>query len=119
MKRNAFEARLGHCYELAGQYMMDLRIGGGPGATEGVKLVHGTIRGMGNPPIGHAWVDLGPFVYEPVTAEQYPADIFTQLFNALPEASYDYMQFRAMINAYQHWGPWHGEPPPKRRRRRR
>ena len=120
MKRNALDPkRLGRCYELAGRYVMDLRRGRRPVPQGDVVLVHGSIQGFGNPRIGHAWVDLGSKIYEPITDEEWDAYLFSQMFNAIPEASYPWDELSTMLAVYQHWGPWHHEPPVAKKRRRK
>ena len=64
--------RLGQCYPLSYRYATRR-----PGRT----LVHGSIQGMGQPRIGHAWVrNPDGTVHEPATDEDWSADLFQAFF---------------------------------------
>lgn len=97
-RRARLEARLGHCYELAGQYTM-----GHPGTT----VVHGSIQGFGNPRIDHAWVILeNCTVLEPVSEQVYDPDAFEAVFDPLVSCTYDTASLCAQALRTRHWGPW-------------
>lgn len=98
----AFKDRLGNCYEFAARYAL---------ANPGSTLVHGSIQGMGNPRIGHAWVvDADGEVFEPTSGQHYDEMVFEDFFNAEGYASYRGVEInRATVRA-GHWGPWHDEP---------
>lgn len=99
-----FRSRLGKCYELSGRYLMDHR--------GNANLVHGSIEGLGNPRIKHAWVEvLGrdgkvTGIYEPITnAIQHPAS-FGAFFNAHVDRRYPAMVALAAMVKIGHFGPW-------------
>lgn len=95
----AFADRKGRCYELAGRYATHH-----PDSV----LVHGTIQGMGNPPLDHAWVEVPKGVYEPITNEVYSAKVFADHFHPVEQARYDNLQVLLTTARAGTWGPWHG-----------
>lgn len=111
-------SRLGHCYPLAGRYVMDIIRGRRSAPLEETFLVHGSIQGFGQPRIDHAWVIVGDNVYEPATDQEWDAYVFNQLFNAIPGAAYSPDQVLDMMCKHMHWGPWDQAPLPKRKRKK-
>ncbi len=100
--------RLGNCYELAGQYVMEDR---------SRELVHGTIQRDPFPPNPHAWVEFegggrweDPWlVWEPVSDEIYPRPVFYALFGAEVHNRYTFKAQWAMLQEHRDWGPWEGD----------
>lgn len=92
--------RLGHCYQLAGQRIMNERDG---------VLVHGTIQGPlpWHEPIGHAWVLL-PFgqVWEPITDAVYTTAEFQELFRPVMIAEYYRGRAMKLMLKTRTFGPW-------------
>jgi hypothetical protein len=96
---DSFEGRLGRCYELSGRYVAFEN----PKAT----LVHGTIQGMGNPPLAHAWAELpGGDVWEPATNRVWPGAAFKGFFHPVPRIRYSSQQLMETILRTGNWGPW-------------
>ena len=99
-------ARPGRCYELSGRYILN-------DAAPDAVLVHGSIQGFGHPRIAHAWVEDGESgIWEPVTDEHYPPEVFAALFNPLREHTYTSCQTSLMALKTKHWGPWNASPQP-------
>lgn len=95
---NEFNRRLGRCYELAGKYAA-FNVDG--------TLVHGSIEGMGNPRIGHAWVELKDgTVWEPITDQIWDARVFQAFFNPKVEKRYSSKETNVITMNHKHWGPW-------------
>lgn len=91
---------LGRCYELSGKQVIN---SGDPGA----HLVHGTIQGFGEPPIGHAWVELSDgSVWEPAGATVYPGEVFAALFNPVEHARHSAHEASVKMLVTGHFGPW-------------
>ncbi|HVZ65088.1 MAG TPA: hypothetical protein VG936_11000 [Lacunisphaera sp.] len=90
--------RLGRCYELSGLIVL---------YNPDTSLAHGSIQGLGNPRIAHAWVDLPDgSVWEPATNKVWSRTGFEAFFN--PRVSQKYDNRRALEHFAQHetWGPW-------------
>lgn len=99
----AFMDRLGRCYELAGRYVTDPMMHRNEGAT----LVHGSIEGMGNPRIGHAWVvDVDGEIFEPTSGKHFDSATFKVVFHPIEYVRYDGTEARVNILKLKHWGPW-------------
>lgn len=98
---------LGRCYELAAK-----RVGMGPNGAdfsgyEGATLVHGTIQGAGQPPLGHAWVvEPDGSVWEPATDTVYPAPVFEALYSPTEFVRYEPAEARRWMVKSGHYGPW-------------
>jgi hypothetical protein len=99
--RASYSQRLGRCYELAGNAVLD---------EKDWKLVHGSIQGFGNPRLGHAWAltDDGR-VYEAVFDEFWPAKAFANFFSPIEDAVYDFDAMATNMLTTSHWGPWSEE----------
>lgn len=94
----SFQDRLGRCYELAGRYAS---------ANERDTLVHGSIQGLGNPRIQHAWVALeNGNIWEPTTGEYWPKQAFEGLFHPQEDKHYGFEEALKNTLRYKHWGPW-------------
>lgn len=66
-----FKKRLGRCYELPGQIVLH---------NPDTSLVHGSIQGLGNPRLAHAWVDLpDDSVWEPATNQVWSRYILEEM----------------------------------------
>ena len=92
-------SRLGHCYPLSGRYVMGH-------FNEPVTLVHGTIRSLGNPRIGHAWVQLPDGIWEPASNVVWDTADFTTRFNPCIQAEFTPTQVSITMLRTGHWGPW-------------
>jgi len=98
---STMEGRMGRCFQLSGRRAI---FGGDPGAV----LVHGTIQGMGSPPLAHGWVEHSDgTIHEPTTDETFPREIFEAFFNPVVEKRYGQEELRNLIQHHGHWGPWH------------
>ena len=96
---STLQGRLGNCYRLAAKYVLDKR--------DGTKLVHGSIQGMGNPRIDHAWaVRPNGTVHDAVLQEDFPQKVHDALFNAETDHTYTKEQVLDQTVATGHWGPW-------------
>ena len=90
--------RLGRCYELAGRYVMD---------NAGTQLVHGSIQGMGNPRIDHAWaVTSDGQIYDAVLDEEFDPVAHLHFFSAEEHIVYERFEAMALMAKHKHWGPW-------------
>lgn len=95
-----FEQRLGRCYELAGRYASK---------HDGSILVHGSIQGMGNPRIKHAWVVLpNGDVYDAVLDQKIDSRVHEAFFGAVEDTRYTREQVLKRALKHGHWGPWDG-----------
>ena len=93
-----FRERLGQCYVLSGRYVID---------HEGSTLVHGSIQGMGNPRINHAWVMMSSGkVYDPVLDQEFEPEAWKALFNAVETDRYDREGTMVTVLRERNWGPW-------------
>ena len=89
---------LGRCYELSAQRIV---------GRDGAHLVHGTIQGAGEPPLGHAWVvEADGSVWEPATATVYPAPVFEALFSPVEFVRYEAVEAAVWMVKSGHYGPW-------------
>lgn len=107
----AIAENLRRCYELSAS-----RVAAGPDGHQmmsgytGAMLVNGTIQGPGLDPIGHAWViEPDGSVWEPASAEIYPAHIFEALFGAVVIDTYTTSEARMNMYTSGHYGPWSEE----------
>jgi hypothetical protein len=98
-----YRKRLGRCYELSGRYLLD---------NPNTNLVHGSIQGMGQPRIKHAWVEtLGTDgrltgIFEPISnAIQHPG-AYGLFFNAHVDKRYPQKEALAHMVKKRHFGPW-------------
>lgn len=103
-----FDDRIGNCYEYAAGYLI---VDGKKGPD--MNLVHGSIRGFGNPRIKHAWVEVldgdGNIsaVYEPGSNHLWSPPMFGQFFNAHVDARYPKDKAYVNLIKTEHYGPWH------------
>lgn len=99
----AFNDRLGRCYELAGQYIME---------NPSSSLVHGSIQGAGAPRIGHAWVvDADGEVFDGTMGEHFPnVAAYAAFTNAEEVISYTAREAMHLMASQGHFGPWHDSP---------
>lgn len=102
---NQFKDRLGRCFELSGREQMDKSVFSGD---DDHLLHHGSIQGLGNPRISHAWVEHKEtgHVWEPITNQHYDSQTFKSLFNAESEHAYPWKEAKEHIFRTKHWGPW-------------
>lgn len=110
-RKTPLERRLGRCYELSAQYVLD---------HPDTVLVHGSIQGNGHPRIGHAWVTwsehvtLGDLdievatIHDPVTEMTMPAEAWLFLHNGIADDTYTIDELRELIVETRHWGPFTG-----------
>ncbi len=101
-----FFTRLGHCYELAAQYVLDNK----PSTSVNHILVHGTISGGGFPPNPHAWVivqtGMGHRIYDPVLDRHFSPSEWLLFASPEAEQHYTYREVVFMLMEHQHYGPW-------------
>lgn len=120
MRRNPIDpARLGQCYKLSYQYVYRLYH---DGIEDGVRLVHGSIEGFGNPRIGHAWVVVPEGIWEPASNEVWDPVVWEAMFDPIEIISFTPLETLVQAMRFRHYGPWHdAEPvaPPRPRKRRR
>lgn len=91
---------LGRCYELSGKQVIN-------SGDDGAHLVHGTIQGAGEAPIGHGWVEHSDgSVWEPASATVYPGEVFAALFNPVEHNRYSVHEAAVKMVVTQHFGPW-------------
>ncbi len=93
---STFKDRLGSCYQLAGQAVVD----------DKGDLIHGSIQGEDNPRIGHAWVDTGEGIYAPVIDKDLPYDFWIRFAKPIEEVRYTKTEAMIQMLRSKHWGPW-------------
>ncbi len=74
------------------------------------RLVHGTIIGGGLAGTGHAWAEVGAFVYDGTLGDWFDRDDF---YTARGARSLGQWTARAAVNMFERtglWGPWPDEP---------
>ena len=69
------------------------------------ELVHGTYWGG----LGHAWLQSGDTVYDPVCDELFCAAEYLTRFRAAVIARYSRLEMARLVAESGHWGPWHKE----------
>ncbi len=93
-----FKERLGRCYELSGLMVLH---------NPDTSLVHGSIQGMGNPRIAHAWVDLPDgSVWEPATNKVWTRYTFEAFFRAEVTRKYENRSALEHFVRHETYGPW-------------
>lgn len=123
-KQPSYKNRLGKCYTLAGEALVDYE------PRDRAVLVHGTISarvvGIYNPtPVPHAWIEYfdpeylvmsnnnvffdGRMCWEPVSEMRIPTDVMRALFNAREYYRYTLDQMLDAATIDKTWGPWHGD----------
>jgi hypothetical protein len=91
--------RLDQCYALAGKYEMS-----DPDAD---KLVHGSIQGMGQPRLDHAWVTLkSGDIWEPASNQVYTPAEFSAVFHPQANSSYSHQEAIKQMGDSGNFGPW-------------
>lgn len=92
--------RSGRCYELA---LRGLQLDN----DQPWLLVHGEVdMGPSGPRMGHAWLRLGEWVYDPVLDDMFTVNCYSDWLNAvvfvelLPEDAAE------CVIKYKNWGPW-------------
>ncbi len=97
-KDKSLRSRLGQCYVLSGRY-----VSSHPGST----LVHGSIEGMGNPRIGHAWVELEDGqIFDPIVNQTFDPYVYNAFFKAIIDNKYTFSDTLKITVSTGHWGPW-------------
>ena len=96
--------REGRCYEIAGVALFKL-----PADTEWT-LVHGVVDGPDGVRLGHAWLIHHGLIWDPVTAETYPAHQYLAAGNAEIRATYSQAEMCAEVSRDHSWGPWVDNP---------
>ncbi len=108
MTQTLDKARLGQCYQLAGEYAIE---------DENRILVHGTIQRDPYPDNPHAWVEWDGengwedswLVWEPVSDQVQPRPVFYALFGAREHHRYDGNAQWGRMEETRNWGPWEGD----------
>lgn len=93
-----FKQRLGRCYELAGQIVLQ---------NKGVSLIHGSIQGFNCPRMPHAWVEFqNGAIWEPSTNRIWTESAFAGFFN--PRITEKYAHHSALEHFIRHenYGAW-------------
>lgn len=84
------------CYELAGKGLFK-----DPSWT----LVHGVAHRWN---LGHAWLQKGAWIYDPVADRCLPASEYEATYEARAERRYSAKEAAELAVRTRHWGPWHG-----------
>jgi hypothetical protein len=104
LDKEAFDARLGRCYELAGNRILDSIRGDNPDV---VAVIHGTISNGESPPLAHAWTEnRDGTLHEPATDRDYTPRAFEVLFHPANEVRYTPIEAAAKMLETEHYGPW-------------
>jgi hypothetical protein len=99
--RPCVRSATGRCYELAYRTLFEMP------ASEGWHLVHGEVDGLPDEPrIGHAWLEFGEAVYDPVTDQGSDWTTFERLFGAVAQRRYTLREAVACALSTKHYGPW-------------
>ena len=98
-RTGSFQKRLGRCYELSWQFVMD---------NPNWNLIHGyiTTRDLSKT-IDHAWCETGDMVFDPVVNIKWPKDAYYRFFNAEKEKEYSFKDAIQNGSLTGHYGPWH------------
>ena len=100
--------RLGRCYELSANKLVDLQHNG---IEAGVSLVHGRVTnplGVGNYAwVAHAWLIRDNMVWEPIADKWENKEAFDAMLRAEYDKIYDYNEARDHLLSTHHYGPWH------------
>jgi hypothetical protein len=103
-----FEDRVGGCLDLNAEALLQATV------PEEWRLVHGSIQGMGEPRIAHAWLIHLPSglivdnVIQPHTG--LPPQMYRLGFNAIPYAMYDQDTLETLMDLHDDYGPYHLVP---------
>lgn len=95
------ETRLGRCYELAWQHLLDH-----PAATLAHGIIGGRSVGAGGAIVFHAWLVEAEMVWEPISARWWPEEVYVGLFSAQTIYVYDSATARQRAADTGHYGPW-------------
>jgi hypothetical protein len=98
-----YRNRHGRCYELAWRTLMDLE------DDTTATLVHGSVtqwKGFGDR-IGHAWLEAGGEVYDPVANEVVSMAQYTAERSPMVERRYARLEAAHNAVTLDHYGPWH------------
>jgi hypothetical protein len=102
--------RIGNCYEVAGDFMIEKSL---QGTAELYKLVHGIVTGQG--PIadvqhGHAWIEYSEarldLVFDPSTGTTLPREFFYKIGQIEVVIRYDWKEAKLLMSEHRHYGPW-------------
>jgi hypothetical protein len=92
-----FRHRRGRCYELTVTAMLRME-------SHEWTLVHGVIH---TPlPIGHAWLERGPLVWDPLENQEFSLDEYGHRFGAEAIACWRLKQMAEQIIQDGTYGPW-------------
>jgi len=99
----------GDCYQVSGEYLMDMFLQG----NKNLLLVHGEVTGQGaieGIKYGHAWIEDGQMVIDKSQGRsiKLPKHVYYVLGN-IDESKvikYNYNQMTKKILETEHWGPW-------------
>jgi hypothetical protein len=70
-------------------------------------LVHGVANGPpGTGTIGHAWLEHGAVVYDPVLDRSFPVIEYQHQFGAMGHARYTAEEAAYLLVQHGHYGPW-------------
>lgn len=93
--------RAGRCYELALRGVLRAAE-----LEEEWTLVHGTCRGIAGSTIGHAWLERGAMVYDPVCDQQFTFEDYATTYGALSIVRYSSPEAAMALLTAGHYGPW-------------
>jgi hypothetical protein len=101
--------RQGRCYELAYKHLeRDDRF-----TDRNWTLVHGEVISpaeFNGQPLGHAWLQRGGRIYDPVFDREFDSLTYFAKYKANAIAAYTRAEAVRLAVAHGHYGPWHGQP---------
>jgi hypothetical protein len=99
---------IGCCYELAWKYQAkDERFADW-------LLVHGEVNGAEGRRTGHAWLERGASIFDPVSNVTLPAASYYGQHDARSFETYDQTEAASAALLHGHLGPWHSPAAPER-----
>ena len=95
-----FRKRAGRCYEIAWkQLLSDERFADW-------RLVHGEARGPEDERIGHAWLEKGEELFDPVLNLFFANGEYRMRYAAVTLKAYDRLEAARIGATKEHFGPW-------------
>ncbi|NIM22467.1 MAG: hypothetical protein GTN64_08665 [Candidatus Latescibacteria bacterium] len=98
-------AATGECFKSCARWVMDE----GEKITEDVRLVHGTVAGMGaleGIRFVHAWAEFGEFVWDADKQVLMHKDRYYEIGDVKDTVEYTPTETRINLLKHEHWGPW-------------
>jgi hypothetical protein len=100
MARLRPRTRLGRCYELSWKYQCD------DDRFVGWLLVHGEGNSKAGERIGHAWLEFGDCVFDPVENATYEKTAYYARYGAKCLHTYEPKEAALAATAHGHFGPY-------------